>query len=103
MTRPKARPITQNSKPRVSSLWPSMPRKVTDERSGSLRLASPPVSGAGWARAEDAVSINAAKAKEKNFPKRLPQEEKEASQGRIGPPLERLEPTTLFRAVPARK
>ena len=40
-----------------SNLWPSIfPRKVTEERSGSLRLASPPVSAVGWANAAVALS-----------------------------------------------
>ncbi len=38
-------------------MWPSMPRKLTCDRSGSLRLASPPaVSGAPWAIAAAALA-----------------------------------------------
>src|SRR5579863_4621042 len=38
--------------PKKSNLWPSTPRKETVERSGSVRFASPPPSGAALARAE---------------------------------------------------
>src|SRR6266853_3792081 len=54
MVNPKPRPNTQNTIPIKSSLCPSTPRKVTCERSGSLRLASPPTSPPGWAKAADA-------------------------------------------------
>src|SRR5207248_10779892 len=43
----------QMTMPKSRSLWPSIPRKETWERSGSLRLASPPASSA---RAEPAPS-----------------------------------------------
>src|SRR5580658_2984397 len=50
MVRPKARPNTQNKIPKSSNRWPSIPRKVTEDKSGNLRLASPPTdSGAGRA------------------------------------------------------
>src|SRR5580692_6509709 len=50
MVRPKARPNTQNKIPKSSNRWPSIPRKVTEDKSGNLRLASPPTdSGAGCA------------------------------------------------------
>src|SRR2546427_915168 len=39
--------------PKSKSLWPSIPRNVTWDRSGSFKPASPPAS---WARAEAAVS-----------------------------------------------
>src|SRR5256885_1482512 len=52
-SRPKPRPSKQNRIPIKSSLCPSTPRKVICERSGSLRLASPPTSPA-WAKAADA-------------------------------------------------
>src|SRR6266436_3595931 len=43
MASPKSRPKTQNRSPIMRSLWPSIPpRKLTVERSGSLRAASPP-------------------------------------------------------------
>src|SRR5579862_1510072 len=32
----------QNKIPKSRSLWPSMPRKFTDDKSGSFRFASPP-------------------------------------------------------------
>src|SRR6267154_4293404 len=44
MARPKSKPKTQTSKPKRRSLWPLTPRNETFERSGSLRLASPPAS-----------------------------------------------------------
>src|SRR5256885_4116612 len=53
MVKPKPRPSRQNRIPNKSSLCPSTPRNVTCERSGSLRLASPPTSPA-WAKAADA-------------------------------------------------
>src|SRR6267378_487801 len=43
----------QITMPKSRSLWPSMPRKETWERSGSFKLASPPASSA---RAEEAPS-----------------------------------------------
>src|SRR5207253_7466196 len=57
MARPKRRPKTQTSKPKRRSLWPLTPRKETLERSGSLRLASPPAS---WdcASAAEALTNN---------------------------------------------
>src|SRR6476660_1229268 len=43
MARPNNRPKTQNKRPIIRSLWPSIPpTKVTCERSGSLSEASPP-------------------------------------------------------------
>src|SRR2546429_1041422 len=36
----------QMTMPKSRSLWPSMPRKVTWDRSGSFKLASPPASSA---------------------------------------------------------
>src|SRR6202171_4373570 len=57
MTRPKMSPKMQKRIPIVSSLWPSMPRNETWERSGSFRPASPPaVFGVDWART--AVPLN---------------------------------------------
>src|SRR5256885_4923891 len=44
MARPKRRPKTETSKAKRRSLWPLTPRNETLERSGSLRLASPPAS-----------------------------------------------------------
>src|ERR1700746_3795429 len=46
IVKPKSRPKIQIRNPKRSSLWPSMapPRKRTEERSGNLRLASPPAS-----------------------------------------------------------
>src|SRR5215472_4439963 len=52
MTSPKARPNKQKRMPKRRSVWPSMPRKLTWERSGSFKLASPPASSA---RAEAAA------------------------------------------------
>src|SRR6266550_1258604 len=53
MVNPKPRPSKQNRIPIKSKRCPSKPRKVICERSGSLRLASPPTSPA-WAKAADA-------------------------------------------------
>src|SRR6266550_972429 len=53
MVNPKPRPSKQNRIPIKSKRCPSKPRNVTCERSGSLRLASPPTSPA-WAKATDA-------------------------------------------------
>src|SRR5581483_2336647 len=60
MARPKPRPRTQNRIPMSNSLWPSIPRKLTEDRSGSLRLASPPTSELGWARAFEAPKVTRA-------------------------------------------
>src|SRR6266436_3218410 len=46
MANPKPRPNTQIRIPRSKSLWPSMPRNVTWDKSGSFKLASPPASSA---------------------------------------------------------
>src|SRR5256885_8308758 len=54
MARPKSRPKTQTSKPKRRSLWPLTPRNETLERSGSLRLASPPAS---WDSASAAAPL----------------------------------------------
>src|ERR1700752_1203744 len=67
MTRPKINPKTQNKMPNSSSLWPSTPRKLTCERSGSLRLASPPASSLDWAGALKAVTRLTAPAAAPNF------------------------------------
>src|SRR5579864_239183 len=49
---PNRSPSTQNKMPTRSSLWPSIPpRNVTWDKSGSLRLASPPGDSEGCARA----------------------------------------------------
>src|SRR5271154_3771680 len=56
MVIPKARPKMQNRIPHKRRLWPFTPRKFTCERSGSLRLASPPA--ASWARAAEAPARN---------------------------------------------
>src|SRR5437588_9402659 len=53
MVSPKAKPNKQKRIPKSKSLWPSMPRKVTWERSGSFKLASP---AACSARAEAVAS-----------------------------------------------
>src|SRR5713101_8368186 len=50
---PKTKPKMQMTMPKSRSLWPSIPRKVTWERSGSFKLASPPASSA---RADTAPS-----------------------------------------------
>src|ERR1019366_9072392 len=44
MASPKSRPRPQKMRPIDKSLWPSMPQKLTEERSGNFRLASPPTS-----------------------------------------------------------
>src|SRR5713226_1325185 len=46
--------------PKSSSWWPSIPRNVTWERSGSFRLASPPASSARAEAAPSNVSTAAA-------------------------------------------
>src|SRR5437763_4536152 len=48
MARPKSRPKKQKSNPTINKLWPFMPRKLTEERSGKVKFASPP-SGAAAA------------------------------------------------------
>src|SRR5216684_3444520 len=53
MAKPKPKPKIQITMPKSRSLWPSIPRKVTWERSGNFKLASPPGSSA---RAEAAPS-----------------------------------------------
>ena len=59
MTIPNPRPNRQNRIPISSSLWPSIRplRKLTEDRSGSFKLASPPTSWAGCANAAAAVNI----------------------------------------------
>src|SRR5271165_7173467 len=60
---PKPSPNRQNRMPISSSLWPSMAplRKLTCERSGSFREASPPAaSAAGSARAVAALTVSSA-------------------------------------------
>src|SRR5260370_24861375 len=54
----------QMTMPKSRSLWPSMPRKVTWDRSGSFKLASPPASSA---RADAAVSNVSARAAAPNL------------------------------------
>src|SRR5271170_5901870 len=44
-------PNTQKTMPKRSSLWPSIPRKLTCERSGTFKAASPPASSAADAAA----------------------------------------------------
>src|SRR5271170_1138069 len=75
--------------PIISSLCPSMPRKETEERSGSFRPASPPTSEAGWAKAADAAKVTkAATAVARFWAKQHPRDTRSASQVRIGnPPL----------------
>src|ERR1700742_1688456 len=57
MIRPKASPKMQKRMPKRSSLCPSIPRKETEERSGSLRAASPPTSSVACA-ANDCTAVN---------------------------------------------
>ena len=38
MARPNASPNTQNSNPINNSLWPSIPRKLTELRSGRVQV-----------------------------------------------------------------
>src|SRR6266403_1984986 len=59
IAKPKPKPKMQITMPKSRSLWPSMPRKETWERSGSFKLASPPASSA---RAEAAPSKDRAAA-----------------------------------------
>src|SRR6267154_4091236 len=50
----------QMTMPKRRSLWPSMPRKVTWDRSGSFKFASPPASAAKADAAPSSVSTAAA-------------------------------------------
>jgi hypothetical protein len=56
MERPKARPASETTMPTARSDEPVIPRKDTDERSGSMRLASPPWLVLCSARAERIAS-----------------------------------------------
>src|SRR5215467_5852731 len=56
MAKPNPNPKIQKKIPIMSKRWPSTPRKVTDERSGSLRLASPPTCS-GCASAAEAKTV----------------------------------------------
>src|SRR6266481_1203360 len=60
IVKPKSRPKTQIRMPHRSCFWPSRapPRKRTEERSGSLRLASPPASLV-WRANAPAVALSA--------------------------------------------
>src|SRR6266850_3106772 len=61
MANPKSRPKTQTISPVNNKVCPSTPPKnLTDDRSGSFRLASPP--SCDWAKAGDAKSSNPATA-----------------------------------------
>src|ERR1700722_781399 len=78
--------------PTISNLWPSMPRNETEERSGNFKPASPLASGAGWAKAADALKMTSEKidatAVARVWTKRHPRDATSASQVRIGkPPL----------------
>src|SRR5580658_5210706 len=83
---PNPSPAMQKRIPIISSLWPSMPRNDTEDRSGSFRPASPPASGADWAAAADAPRVtNASTATDRPRAKR---DTRLASQVRIAsPPL----------------
>src|SRR6476646_6934476 len=71
MESPKSSPRTQNSRPNIKRLWPLMPRNETDDRSGSLRLASPlAASGAACARHDVAPKAATAKTENKVLAKR---------------------------------
>src|SRR5215469_13686637 len=56
MAKPNPSPKIQKKIPIMSKRWPSMPRKVTDERSGSFRLASP-LTCSGCASAAEAKTV----------------------------------------------
>src|ERR1700685_4405083 len=75
------RPKTQKRMPKSSSLWPSMPRNWTCDKSGNLRLASPAASSLAWARA--AMSSVAAAAAAPNFVIRHAKDQALVSQARI--------------------
>src|SRR5271167_1292711 len=79
----------QKTIPIISSLCPSIPKKETEDRSGSFNPASPPTSEAGWATAADAAkATKAATAAARLRAKRHPSDTRSASQVRIGnPPL----------------
>src|ERR1700675_4950597 len=84
MASPKISPKTQNRIPIVSSLCPSIPRKVTWERSGSFRAASPP--GFSWAEADAALSKVSRAPRAPAFANRLLSEPMLASQVHISDP-----------------
>src|SRR5215467_577218 len=86
MASPNARPKIQNRIPISSSLCPSIEslRKLTEDKSGSFRLASPP--SVGWARAAVAPVTAKANAPAKVLAKRHPWDAALASQVRIKEP-----------------
>src|ERR1700743_408389 len=57
MMRPNANPKMQKRMPKSSSLCPSIPRNETEDRSGSFKPASPPVSSVACA-ANDCAAVN---------------------------------------------
>src|SRR5580704_2183350 len=57
MIRPNAKPKMQKRMPKRSNLCPSMPRNETEDRAGSLRLASPPTSCVACA-AKDCTAVS---------------------------------------------
>src|SRR5512132_743260 len=58
MAKPNSRPAAQKANPISSRVWPSVPRKLTDERSGRRRPASPAAS-AGASGDAIATEVNA--------------------------------------------
>src|SRR5579863_5167941 len=98
MASPKPNPKIQNRIPIMSSLCPSIPRNDTEERSGSLRLASLPASSADWANALDAHKVNRATAAVRSLPKPRLRNTVFASQVRMRvlPELERFKNDNWF-------
>src|SRR6202521_5334633 len=84
MASPKISPKMQKRIPIVSSLCPSIPRKVTCERSGNFKLASP--AGFSWAEAAAALSKVSRALSAPAFANRLLSEPMLASQVLISDP-----------------
>src|SRR5581483_3369495 len=84
MARPKSRPKMQNRIPTRSNRWPSMPRNCTVDRSGTLRLASPPTSPSGWAKAAAAPTVRPANVAARFLVNRQPVDAALAIQVRMG-------------------
>src|SRR5437870_4443423 len=92
------RPKTQKRIPISSNRWPSIPRKLTCDRSGSFRFASPPTSEEDWPKAH-VVRAMTATAPATIFPIRHPWDATLASQMRIGiPPDENLSDVHEFKS-----
>src|SRR5207249_10729382 len=96
---PNPMPKTQKRIPISSNRWPSIPRKLTCDRSGSFRFASPPTSEEDWPKAHVVRAMTAATAPATIFPIRHPWDATLASQMRIGiPPDENLSDVHEFKS-----